>query len=63
MAIYDADNRQLGHSNPLKLTLRSGTLNSSTWEIPLATLASGIYRVDVSLGDGIVWRKFFRMTD
>jgi S1-C subfamily serine protease len=63
MAVYDADNRALGQSNPLKVTLRSGSLSSSTWEIPLMSLSPGIYRVDVSLGDEIVWRKFFRMTD
>jgi hypothetical protein len=63
MAVYDADNRALGQSSPLKVSLRSGSLSASTWEIPLSSLPVGIYRVDVSLGDEIVWRKFFRMTD
>ena len=63
MAVYDADNRALGQSKPLKVSLHSGSLSASTWEIPLSSLSPGIYRVDVSLGDEIVWRKFFRMTD
>jgi S1-C subfamily serine protease len=63
MAVFDVDNRALGQSNPLKVSLHSGALSSSSWEIPLATLPSGIYRVDVSLGDDIVWRKFFRLAD
>jgi hypothetical protein len=63
MAVFDADNRALGQSKPLKVSLHSGSLSSSSWEIPLSTLSTGIYRVDVSLGDEIVWRKFFRMTD
>ncbi len=63
MSIYDVDNHVLGHSNPLKITLRSGALNSSSWEIPLTPLPTGIYRVDVSLGDEIVWRRFFRLAD
>jgi S1-C subfamily serine protease len=63
MAVYDADNRPLGQSNPQKLTLRPGSLSLSTWEIPLASLPSGIYRVDVTLGDDIVWRKFYRLAD
>lgn len=63
MAVYDADNRAIAQSNPLKVSLRSGSISSSTWEIPLAPLRSGIFRVDVSLGDEIVWRRFFRLTD
>jgi hypothetical protein len=63
MAIFDADNRTLGKTNPLKLTLRPGDLSVSAWDIPLATIPAGIYRVDVSLGDDIVWRKFFRLAD
>jgi S1-C subfamily serine protease len=63
MAVYDVDNHALGHSNPVKVSLHSGALNSSTWEIPLTTLPVGIYRVDVSLGEDIVWRKFFRIAD
>jgi S1-C subfamily serine protease len=63
MAVYDADNRALGQSKPLKVSLHSGSLSASTWEIPIDSLPPGIYRVDVSLGDEIVWRKFFRMMD
>jgi hypothetical protein len=63
MAIYDADNRSLGQSKPLKVNIRSGSVSNSVWEIPLATLPTGIYRVDVSLGDDQVWRHFFRLTD
>jgi hypothetical protein len=63
MAVYDADNRTLGQSSPQKVNLHSGVLSLTTWEIPLTTLPSGIYRVDVSLGGNIVWRKFFRLAD
>ena len=63
MAVYDADNRALGQASPLKVTLHPGSLSLTSWEIPLTTMPSGIYRVDVSLGDDIVWRKFFRLAD
>jgi S1-C subfamily serine protease len=63
MAVYDVDNRALGQASPLKLTLRPGALSLTSWEIPLTSMPSGIYRVDVSLGDEIVWRKFFRLAD
>jgi S1-C subfamily serine protease len=63
MAIYDGDNRALGQTKPLKINLHPGNVTSSMWDIPLETLTSGIYRVDVSLGDDIVWRRFFRVVD
>jgi S1-C subfamily serine protease len=63
MAVYNADNHAVGASNPQKLSLHSGALSASTWEIPVASYPSGIYRVDVSQGDEIVWRRFFRLSD
>jgi hypothetical protein len=63
MAVYDADNRAIRVSSPQKLALHSGALSISTWEIPITSIPSGVYRVDVSQGDEIVWRKFFRLSD
>jgi S1-C subfamily serine protease len=63
MTVYDVDNHEIAKSNPQKVSLHAGSLSLSTWEVPLASLPSGIYRVDVMLGDNIVWRKFFRLTD
>jgi S1-C subfamily serine protease len=63
MSVYDIDNRALGQANPLKLSLHPGGFSLTTWEIPLASMPSGIYRVDVSLGNEIVWRRFFRLAD
>lgn len=63
MAIYDADNRLIGRSKPLKLNLRRGNSTSSNWDVPLMSFTAGFYRVDVALGTDIVWRRFFRITD
>lgn len=63
MAVYNTENRAVAVSNPQKLNLHSGSLAMTTWDIPLATLPTGIYRVDVSQGDDIVWRRYFRLTD
>jgi hypothetical protein len=61
MTVYDVDNHEIAKSNPQKVSLHAGSFPLSTWEVPLASLPSGIYRVDVMLGDHIVWRKFFRL--
>lgn len=63
MAIFDGDNRSIGQSKPLKVNLHTGGVSGSVWNIPIASLTPGIYRVDVSLGDDIVWRRFYRITD
>jgi hypothetical protein len=63
MAIFDGDNRSIGQSKPLKVHLHSDQVSGSVWNIPITTLIPGIYRVDVSLGDDIAWRRFFRITD
>jgi len=36
---------------------------ATTWELPVGTMAAGIYRVDLLLGDETVWRDFFRITE
>jgi hypothetical protein len=33
------------------------------WQVPLANLPVGIYRVDVEIADGVAWRQFFKITD
>ena len=63
MTVCDANNYEIAKSNPQKVSLHAGSLPLSTWEVPLASLPSGIYRVDVMLGDPIVWRKFLRLAD
>ena len=63
MVVYDADNHSVVSSKPLKLNLHQGDLSAGIWDIPLVLLPVGYYRVDVSLGDDLVWRRFFRLTE
>jgi len=35
----------------------------TTWEMNVASLPPGTYRVDVWLGDAPAWRSFFRISD
>ena len=61
--VFSEDNRRLQASEPRKVRLRSSESFVQSWELPLAALRPGIYRVDVVLGVEPVWRTFFRLTD
>lgn len=61
--IYDLDNRPRGQSKPLKLSLRPEQRTEAAWEFNIATLPTGIYRVDVLLGSSPAWRRFFRVIE
>jgi S1-C subfamily serine protease len=63
MNLYDAENRAIGESKPVKVNLSAGSIASSTWQVPVEKMPVGIYRVDVALGDSVVWRRFFRVTE
>ena len=66
MRIFDLDNRLLNKGElekPLKFSLNKGEQKSSVWEIGVAALPLGIYRVDVWLDDAPAWRSFFRVSE
>ena len=63
LEVYDADYRKVIDGEPSKLKLRAGQYLFSTWTLPLGGLAPGVYRVDVLLGDGPVWRGYLRITE
>jgi hypothetical protein len=33
------------------------------WQLPLANLPMGIYRVDVEIANGVAWRQFFKIAE
>ena len=61
-ALFDEDGRQVAATDPGKLKLRSGQYLVQYWNITLAALKPGIYRVDLFAGPDPVWRTFFRVT-
>jgi S1-C subfamily serine protease len=63
LKLYDLDNRLLASGKPEKLTLSRGETTDSMWQLPIANLSVGIYRVDVEVGDGAAWRQFFKITE
>ena len=66
MRVFDIDNHLLNKSwleKPLKFSLSRGEQKTTSWEIPTAPLASGIYRIDVWLDDAPAWRTFWRLSD
>jgi hypothetical protein len=61
--LFDEEGRLRGSSKPRKLRLRQGESFVQGWEIDLAALKAGVYRVDVVAGTAPLWRSFFRMID
>ena len=64
LRIYDLDNRQLSeYRNKKKITVTPNKISYSLWELNLAGLPNGIYRIDALLDGDYVWRTFFRVVD
>lgn len=61
--LYDLDNRRVGSGKTEKVNISRGELAERMWQVPLADLRPGIYRLDVEVGDGVAWRHFFKLTD
>jgi len=59
--LFDEEGRLRGASDPKKLRLRQGESFVQYWEINLAALQAGVYRVDVVAGPDPLWRTFFRV--
>lgn len=64
LRVYDLDNRLISETlNKKKITVTPNKLSYSLWDLNLAPLQPGIYRVDVLLDGDSVWRTFFRMVE
>ena len=62
MRIYDLDNKLIVEAlNKKKITVDPNKLSYSLWELNLAPLSPGIYRIDVLLDGDFVYRTFFRI--
>jgi len=61
--LFDSNGRRLGATDPEKLKLRRGRPFVQYWQIPLAQLPPGLYRVDYSVGGEPVWRDFFYLVE
>jgi trypsin-like peptidase len=63
LKLYDADNHVLVASKPEKVNVNRGEHAERVWQVPLANLPAGVYRVDVELTEGVAWRQYFKLTD
>ena len=61
LRLFDEDNRIRVESKPKKSDLKPGSTVFSQWQMPLPA-QPGSYRVDVLVGDAVVWRRYFRVT-
>ncbi len=61
--LYDLDNHPLASGNTDKISVSRGQVSERMWQLPLASLPVGIYRVDVEVAGGVAWRQFFKITN
>jgi hypothetical protein len=63
LKLYDMDNRLVASSPPAKVNVARGEIYERVWQLPLANLPAGIYRVDLEIADGVAWRQYFKLQD
>ncbi len=55
--------RLLSSSKPEKLNISLTEGLERLWQLPLASLPIGIYRVDLEVANGVAWRQFFKIAE
>jgi hypothetical protein len=64
LRLYDLDNRMLSESvGKKRISVNPQRLSYTVWELGMANLKPGVYRIDVLLDQDTVWRTFFRMVE
>ena len=64
LRIYDLDNHLLSEDKAKKaISVNPGKLSYSIWQVALASLPPGTYRIDVLLDADATWRTFFRIAE
>lgn len=64
LRLYDLDNRMLSENvGKKKISVNPQKLSYTVWEMQMADLKPGVYRIDVLLDQDTVWRTFFRIVD
>ncbi len=61
--VYDMDNHLVVSSGLEKVSVNRGEHAEHLWQIPIAKLPAGIYRVDIEVADGVAWRQYFKLLD
>jgi trypsin-like peptidase len=63
LKVYDMDNHVVVSSGSEKVSVNRGEHAERLWQLPIAKLPAGIYRVDVEVADGVAWRQYFKLLD
>jgi hypothetical protein len=61
--LFDFENHPVAAGEVEKFSLKKGTAAEKNWEVPVSDLSTGIYRVDILIGDGVAWRQYFKVAD
>lgn len=66
LRLFDLDNHLLNKSwleKPMRFSINRGEQKTTTWQVPTASLPTGVYRIDVWLDDAPAWRTFWKLTE
>lgn len=63
LKLYDVDNQPVASGKPEKVSVNRGESVERIWQLPLANLPAGVFRVDLQLDDLVVWRQYFKLSD
>jgi hypothetical protein len=63
LRLFSADNKMISASKLQEISLVPGKYASSNWDLPVALMSPGIYRIDLLINDKTSWREFFRVIE
>jgi S1-C subfamily serine protease len=61
--VLDTDGRKLGEGKPVAVKADVKDTPAYAWQIPLAAIPPGLYRVEIVFDGAPVWRTFVRITE
>jgi len=63
LRIFTTDNKMVSTSKLQAVSLAPGKYDSTSWELPVGLMSTGIYRIDLLINDKTSWREFIRVTE
>jgi hypothetical protein len=63
LRVFTVDNKMISDAKPQNVSISPGVSAATTWDLPLAGMPPGIYRLDLHINDQTSSREFIRVTE